>query len=506
MSKIQQIKQNYQPQYSNAKNNSYNGIKHSPNFKGLSKADEILIHNTIIKDYLKLPGRFLDYLARTAGEMQNLAIIGIGTAFVAPIFIAFNPFSKEDPNSKKYSAWRQPISAVIATATSMAVNDRVANWVDNKMAEGKLTKFDMSAKPSSDLLKKKYNSIIKNFNNMKESDKKYFDMVKEKGIESVEDFKIKFTNFQEFEKAVHKVTLTTAANKLLDVNNSNGLRNTTVKDFLIKNMNFEADAIDDKMLNPDIVKSKLKDTTAIAFLRKFGFGEDKVKEDSLRAFINENFYKEKFMEEMKMEKPQAEKLFNVIKELADKNNLKIENSEELENLFINKLSKQGFDSSQRKTITRLAEMLISEKAKNEETISLKNLLKVLGLEENFHKNDDILNMKVDEFLLWMDKKLDIKGALNAPKRKAPTVTEAIKNECDNGKLLKFAKQIAEDTVKKAQSNFKAYKFLQGIILSLAVLPFACGALNWSYPRIMEKVFPKLSASKTKAKAEEKGGK
>ena len=37
-----------------------------------------------------------------------------------------------------------------------------------------------------------------------------------------------------------------------------------------------------------------------------------------------------------------------------------------------------------------------------------------------------------------------------------------------------------------------------------ILPFTCGVLNWSYPRIMEKFFPELTEAKkasVKRKAE-----
>ena len=37
----------------------------------------------------------------------------------------------------------------------------------------------------------------------------------------------------------------------------------------------------------------------------------------------------------------------------------------------------------------------------------------------------------------------------------------------------------------------------GIVISLLTLPFACGILNWSYPRIMEKIMPEV-ANKKKA--------
>lgn len=94
------------------------------------------------------------FLGKNSNEILNALVTAIGTAFVAPIFIAFNPLSKEDENTKKYSALRQPISAVIAIVTQVAVNLKFDNWIDGLARKGHLKTIDLTAKPNEALLRK----------------------------------------------------------------------------------------------------------------------------------------------------------------------------------------------------------------------------------------------------------------------------------------------------------------------------------------------------------------
>ena len=55
------------------------------------------------------------------GEVQNQLINAVGTGLVAPLFIKYNPISDTDENTRTYTAWRQPVSAVLAVATQAAI-------------------------------------------------------------------------------------------------------------------------------------------------------------------------------------------------------------------------------------------------------------------------------------------------------------------------------------------------------------------------------------------------
>ncbi|MDD3149272.1 MAG: hypothetical protein PHV68_00410 [Candidatus Gastranaerophilales bacterium] len=99
-------------------------------------------------------------LGKNTGEIMSILVTAVGTAFVAPLFIAFNPLSKEDKETTIYSALRQPISAVIAVATQVGINKKFNNWIDKLASEGKLDKADLTSQPQKTYLK----SIIKKEN------------------------------------------------------------------------------------------------------------------------------------------------------------------------------------------------------------------------------------------------------------------------------------------------------------------------------------------------------
>jgi|GEM_PF-5295151 len=83
--------------------------------------------------------RFLKPLAKLKdGETLNTLVTAVGTALVAPIFIAFNPLSKEDKETKIYSAMRQPISAIIAVGAQLGIASQFNKWVSNLAKNNKL--------------------------------------------------------------------------------------------------------------------------------------------------------------------------------------------------------------------------------------------------------------------------------------------------------------------------------------------------------------------------------
>lgn len=107
---------------------------------------------TIKKDFPLIP-RLLFWLNKHNGEIANNIVIAIGTAFVAPIFIAFNPFSKEDKETKIYSAWRQPLSAVLSLTAAVCANMQFNRLSEKAASIGQLGDIDMTATPADSYLK-----------------------------------------------------------------------------------------------------------------------------------------------------------------------------------------------------------------------------------------------------------------------------------------------------------------------------------------------------------------
>lgn len=468
MSKIQPVTTNYQ--YKLNSNQNKTNLSSKPNFTGttaanvnaLNRAERVIFN----KAFSKYAGSTLEYLGQTVGEKQTIVITGIGTACIAPPFVAFNPLplskrhDEETKKTKLYSSARLPISAIIATIFGFGINAPIERSLSNAVAKGTIEVFDMTATPPDNFLRRKYKKIIHKFGKLDKETQKYFDMVNDENkITTKEEFKKQF-DFEIFKDEVHKKSAEVVAKKLLDPNNEKGLRNQTAKDFLVENLGFKVSIKDENVLNRDVVEFKLNRTTAMDFLRKLGFSENDVKESTLRAFISNNIYSER--ETVKL------------------------------------------TTEERKTIMREIETMIDANSIDKEKISLKSLLKVLGIEDEFYKNSETLNQKMDKFLVKLDKKMDIKSAINASTTD-PTKKIVEKIISEDELLEKFAKQLAKNTGNISGSKFKSYCKAQGIVLSLIVLPFSCGLLNWSYPKIMKKCFPSLIASKATSK-DNKGGK
>ena len=98
--------------------------------------------------------KVLTWMGKNEGELMTNTVNAAGTALVCPIFIRYNPLSKEDKKRKAYSAWRQPISAVIALATQFLVTTRVNSRLAKEISTGVYSRADLRACPEESFLKK----------------------------------------------------------------------------------------------------------------------------------------------------------------------------------------------------------------------------------------------------------------------------------------------------------------------------------------------------------------
>ena len=133
---------------------------------------------------IKTIGKF----SKFTGEVPNIIINALGTGLIAPIFIKYNFLSKTDEDTRTYSAFRQPISAVLAVLTQAGMVIPINRVIDNMSNTGQFNdskynkagfqdvkylkkelkkKFPkMSAKQLDDLANKKY---IENLQNLIET-------------------------------------------------------------------------------------------------------------------------------------------------------------------------------------------------------------------------------------------------------------------------------------------------------------------------------------------------
>ena len=116
--KVEKINQNYSAIRREVKNS---GAASIPNFAGSANLKNQIMEFIPNKKAINI----MNKLTWLKGEIGGILITALGTGAVAPIFIAYNPFvkapkgaskeqKKDVENTKKYTAMRQPVSAVLA--------------------------------------------------------------------------------------------------------------------------------------------------------------------------------------------------------------------------------------------------------------------------------------------------------------------------------------------------------------------------------------------------------
>ncbi|OGI03799.1 MAG: hypothetical protein A2Y25_07245 [Candidatus Melainabacteria bacterium GWF2_37_15] len=103
--------------------------------------------------------KFSVRFAEAGGEKVANIVNAAGKFAIAPLVIAFNPLSKENKETRVYSAWKQPIEAVLTIAIQLLALNQIDKYVDKLSLEGKLADdFNLkgvSKGPNLELIQKK---------------------------------------------------------------------------------------------------------------------------------------------------------------------------------------------------------------------------------------------------------------------------------------------------------------------------------------------------------------
>ena len=412
----------------------------TPDFRGKGLDPEIANH--LNKNSGKV-ARFFNYVGANQGEALNILVTAVGTAIICPLFIAFNPFSKEDEKTKQYSAWRQPISAVIAVAAQLAINDKFSDWIvkaastkDKNGNPGLCSRADLRACPDAKYLKR----IIKLEH--PEYDKKQIQTEIKKRQVQAEKSEISRMRRVMKDKPVEMKDM--LSQDYLDAAKEGFYKEfkTNNKEEIEKKFGKKIDDIWSLKLNKHLekmldekAKSLGKDTptllreTAEKMIERDVLSETVVKM-SIRHLAKKNI-----------------KISEAIEYCTDKDNLKIEN-------VVNLIKEQGLDS-------KFPEGFDAEKI-------AKDIVDKLT-----HMQDYECEQKMKDF--------------TSVKNIGTTYDEVLHNV--------KVKKMVRSNVSDAKRVFKTMKNQMALCVTLATLPFTCGFLNWVYPRIMEKIMPEMSAKK-----------
>lgn len=499
MSKIQAVNYPNQPKsvvnknYAPAQSFGLNWLK--PQAKGDYAAlglqgAEIEIAKACEEKIIGRGTRFAEWLAKNESEIEKQLINALFTATLAPLVIGWNPFSKQDEQTKKYMAVRQPISAGVAIAGGVLLTSPIESWFSNRCAQGGIKGLDLRMTPDKSILAKQIRkedpyyhkgAIGKWFLSKAQKEKLEKDVeARQKEIKeffasliSEDPNKIKFADGKvkiDAEgvkpRAIPNITNQTQLDAYLE---KHSLHKRSFGDFLKETIGLEL--FDDKTIKPGAWKEKKDNLSAMEFLRKIGISGNatEVKDKTGKNVIFDENHLRKTLGRYRQEEitvPEIEKAIgkDTFKNLKD---------------FVQALIKESVRNDQ----------MIAGKDGHAETATLGHLLHRIKVRET---------TSVESLM-----KDNVATALNS-------FDELFKNyEIENYKadagIKDFAKNIIANKADILSKNFKAYKDYFSIGSNLIIVAATCTALNWIYPRFVETFLPSL-VSKSEQKPENvKGG-
>ncbi len=408
-----------------------------------------------IKDYIPSAVKSMKKLSDNMGEIQNIIINALGTGLVAPIFIKWNPLSKTDEDTRTYSAWRQPVSAVLTVLTQVGITIPFNRMISRRANSGVYdTEYNMTLFQDKDyiskILKRQYpyatkttldNMVKEHMANQKNS---LLRMIKE-----------------------DKVVMSTDTGKALPLKDKEFRKIAlSVIDKQLKYQNGELAKCNDITIPKKIVRGEYFRTN----------------EAEARKIFTEL--------DAKLDKTDnAKSIKGYIKELKTK----YKNSDkELIAIFDDILARRGNKDS---------ELKIAMQDK------LKGILRDIDLYTGFKSAEELKQGVID-----METRVRI-NPINEAIEGLTQARQKIENKTTIGEVEQYLKQIigkndkhrlakfelsgkiAEALEKMVKNNLKAHKQITGLIVSFLMLPVTCTLLNWSYPRFMDAVFPNLSNKK-----------
>lgn len=427
-------------------------------------------------------GKFLMWLNKNNGENLNNTVTAIGTTGVAPFFIAFNPFSKEEKNSKAYTALRQPVSAIITLGTQLFVMSNYNKWIDKHAAYLGVDEMDLAAKPPESVVKPRakgdyaayYSECMKTGVEPEPKQKWIANRVRQIQDEAY------YTTLEKLRANADSLDIKLEDTVKLDLLNKK--RNECFKQVLRDSFDFPESELDKLGSYSDFLKKNGKkackaleldhqtvreavDTEAMRLaveaVRKSILLEAKVK-------LQTSIYKSELQQEL------SQKLLDLKAKPTTKE------------LVSPKGIKTPADILQEKTAAVKSELYqnLLDKLKVQYEQIAEKAVGTLS-------DDEIVAKHVYEKLLkYIDEPID--GL-----KSHGTDLEQV---CKSVTIKKFL----INRINKSEAKLKGWKNRSGMIVGLLILPATCGLLNWAYPKFMKKFFPKLSEAKEASKAKKYG--
>ena len=440
------------------------------------------------------------------GEAAGIGITAIGTGLVAPWPIAFNPIVnhklkkenatpeqiEEKHKTQKYSAWRQPVSAVLAVFFQLGVQKPIENAL-KYMTNNPDTKFEgvfnqaflNDEKYLENVVKKELKT--KDKNKIKEEVAKRLDKQISDVINAIKGAKDTDTEIKVGKHVLPTDALAQALNNQIEkyITFAEKLKKSEDKN-VYKNVSFYVTRAKELVENESILKSLLSPEKLESGIKKYPKMD---RPNAIRAYI---------ADAKKMYEGKNSGMVHILDHILNKQDSVIESSCERNLDRIKKVKELcggTFDMDEYYNYLKRRNQLVDDRI-----VELKNLLttpeewktaKPIDLKTKLGKIADICHYdRTDKELhnLFKDK-----GVFLA-------------NKTD------LVKKVFDDVVRKGYREVVSnqYKIFSQItkasVASFIMLPITCTALNWVYPRFMEIVCPSLAGAKNKApQVEQKDG-
>lgn len=435
---------------------------HKPNFTGGSvpqaAANSINMHEEI-KAFMPPIIKGMKKVCDNMGEVQNIIINALGTGLVAPIFIKWNPLSKTDEDTRTYSAWRQPVSAVLAVVTQVGVTIPFNKMIDRLANNGY---YD------------------ENYNKTLFQDKSYIEKIVKRQYPYASKAEITRLTKQKMTDQQNNLLRMIKEDKIV-MNKDNG------QTFQISEKTYRA-------LQEDVLSKKLQE--AQAELDKCNQITIPKKVERAEYYINN--------------KQEALGIFEKLDKQLDASNAPKEIKAQIRKLKTEHKNKNP-------ELIKIFDEILDRRGNNTKDLKIAMQAKVKGIlrDINFYtETKSPLNSKekITEFVkAWETKERinPITSEINVLKKMQEMLSDKkrmtdIENylntviENDKGHRLakfKYSEEISKLLQTRIKNNLKAHKQLTGLRVSLIILPLSCWLLNWTYPKFMDAVFPNLSNKK-----------
>ncbi len=470
--KVNITKENYAPRTMGAQsNNPVNRTNsYNPQFTGAMKLDERITDLLPDKKTIK----FMEKMKWLKGEAGGILITAIGTGAVAPIFIAFNPFvkapkdatpeQKEDvKNTKQYTAWRQPISAVLSIIFQLSILKQIDKGLEAIFNNPEYAKNLWLALDQSELNKKSFieKQIKKELKQAgKNVSKEEFDsLVKAREEEQL----LKISEGLEKNGSIRigeRVVQTPTTAEILNDQIKSYIKDAENLKTNPKKMDFY------KKRATDLVNNEEEFRRILSKVPK--------NEADLTRYLEEQI--------ANTEHKDVEAILKEILNFPDKNlrssrcERTIDRIDKIKKICNGEFTPEKYYQSMLDDNATLDKMISGLKSCKIKNPSAANEQDIISTAKKVAEN-----CKYDNSSYRLESKFS----------NIDTFGE------DSGTLLKkIYRDVTKGYKKVVEKRYKGFNQISKIAIGLCItLPITCTALNWVYPRFMELCFPKLAGTK-----------